>query len=144
MNGPMIPGQVRSETWIQSGWLGYLRVGSRFVIGRWGEADGSWVFAPKDQNALEVIAEVREFEVFDGYWGDRAELVLDESLNWRKATWSDPDDHDHCQICWGTINLKENACHFAVFTAVRVCPDCYSTYVTPRNIDFWKLGGHAA
>jgi hypothetical protein len=132
-----------SQTWIQSGWLGDLRVGSRFVAGRWSEADGRWIFAPNDQNALQIIAQAREFDVFDGYWGERAELVLDESLDWREASWSDPDDHDHCQICWGTID-SEDARHFKVFAAVRVCPVCYSTYVKPRNIDFSKIGGPAA
>jgi hypothetical protein len=133
-----------SQTWIRSGWLGDLRVGSRFVRGRWSEADGRWVFAPNDQNALETIAELREFDVFDGYWGERAELVLDESLTWRETDWSDPEDHDHCQICWDTINLNENARHFKVFAAVRICPACYSNYVEPRNVDFSKIGGPAA
>ena len=133
-----------SETWVQSGWLGDLRIGSRFLRGRWSEAGACWAFSPEDQNALETVAEVRDFHVFDGYWGERAELVLDESLNWRDAIWSNPDDHDHCRICWGTISSEENTSHFAASAQVRVCPTCHSSYVQPRNIDFSPLGGPVA
>lgn len=133
-----------SQTWIQSGWLGDLRIGSRFLTGRWSEAGASWAFSPNDQTALESIAEVRDFEVFDGYWGERAELVLDESLDWREAIWSAPDDHDHCRICWSTINASENASHFAASAQLRICAACHSSHVQPRNIDFSQLGGPAA
>jgi hypothetical protein len=133
-----------SQIWIQSGWLGDLRIGSRFLTGRWSEAGACWAFSPDDQNALESIAEVRDFEVFDGYWGERAELVLDESLNWREAIWSVPDEHDHCRICWGTIDSAENTSHFAASAQLRVCPACHSSYVQPRNIDFSQLGGPVA
>ena len=133
-----------SQTWIQAGWLGDLRVGSRFVTGRWSEAGPSWVFSPADPNALEIIAAVREFEVFEGYWGERAELVLDASLDWRESTWSDPNDHDHCRICWAAINSGENTRHFAASAHLRVCLTCHSSYVQPRSIDFSELGGPAA
>jgi len=133
-----------SEKWVRPGWLGDLRVGNRFVTGRWAEANPLWTFSPKDANALQTIGELREFEVFEGYWAERAELVLDESLNWADTAWTDSSDHDHCRICWATISSKENTRHFAASPSSRVCLSCYSLYVKPRSIDFSQLHGPAA
>ena len=68
-----------SQTWVQSGWHGDLRVGNRLVTGRWSQADSEWAFTPESPSALETIGAAREFPVFEGYWGERAELVLDQS-----------------------------------------------------------------
>jgi len=142
--GELSSTQYESQTWVQARWIGDLRVGNRFVTGRWSEAGSSWAFAPEDPSALDTIGNVRDFEVFEGYWGERAELVLNETLSWRESTWTDPNDHDHCRICWATINSEENACHFAASPALRVCSACHSSYVQPCNIDFSELGGPAA
>ncbi|TMA33075.1 MAG: hypothetical protein E6J87_11175 [Deltaproteobacteria bacterium] len=136
--------EYQSETWIHAGWLGDLRVGNHFIAGRWSEAGTSWAFAPEDPHARDKIGEARDFEVFEGYWGERASLVLDESLDWHGSSWSDPIDHDHCRICWATINSQENAQHFAASENLRVCPRCHSSYVQRRSIDFTALGGPAA
>lgn len=133
-----------SETWVQAGWIGDLRVGNRFVTGRWSEAESEWAFSPENASALETIGAAREFPVFEGYWGERAEVVLDESLNWSESTWSDPTDHDHCRVCWATISSEGNTLHFAASPTLRVCPACYSSFVRPRSIDFSALGGPAA
>ena len=132
------------RTWVQSDSLGNLRVGSCFVTGRWSEAGTSWAFAPEDPNALETIGDARDFEVFDGYWGERVALVLDESLGWNASSWTDDEAHDHCRICWSTINSEENADHLAASESLCICSGCHSSYVRPRSIDFTELGGPAA
>lgn len=67
--GELSTTQYESETWIKAGWLGDLRVGDHFVSGRLADAGSNRVFTPEDSNALETIGDVRNFEVFDGYWG---------------------------------------------------------------------------
>jgi hypothetical protein len=142
--GDLTSTHYEARAWVQAGWLGDLRVGSRFVTGRWSEVGSSWAFTPDDPSAPETIADEREFDVFDGYWGERAALVLDEALIWRESAWADLDDHDHCQICSSTIDSRENARHFAASSTLRVCSGCHSAYVEPRSIDFSREGGPAA
>jgi hypothetical protein len=138
--GELSSTQYESETWVQAGWLGDLRVGNRFVRGRWAEAGSSWAFSPENTSALQTIGSVRDFEVFSGYWGERAGLVLDQTLGWREPVWTDPNDHDHCRICWATISSNENTRHFAASPALRACSACYSSYVQPRKIEFSGMG----
>ena len=133
-----------SESWVEAGWLGDLRVGNRFVTGRWSQTEAEWVFSPERASALDTIGAAREFPVFEGYWGERAELVLDESLAWSSAKWGETADHDHCRICWASINSEENTVHYAASPNLRVCAACYSSYVQPRSVDFRELGGPAA
>jgi hypothetical protein len=133
-----------STRWVKAGWLGDLRVGNRFVGGRWSRAWFSWAFTLTDDAALEVIGSSKRLQAFDGYWAERAALVLDESLTWARATWEDPADHDHCSICWARIYTDENTIHYLAKRNVRVCSECYSCYVQPRSIDFRELGGPAA
>jgi len=76
-----------------------------------------------------------EFDVLDGYWGDRAALVLDSCLAWVPDEWTQADDHDHCAICWAHIYVTENRDHFASSTGKRVCAACYD-YVRSRSLDF--------
>jgi len=136
-----------SETWIQNGWNGDLLVAGRLIGGRWSEGKGYWVFSPDDPTAAEALAEGREYRVLDGYWAERAELVLKESLNWRESMWSGPTRHEHCGICWATIGLNENARHFAAAAdgrVYRVCANCYTLNVQTRSLDFSHLGGPAA
>jgi hypothetical protein len=87
---------------------------------------------------------VRDFEVFDAYWGERAALILDDSLQWRASAWADQNDHDHCSICWARIDSAEKTSHFAAAATLRICSGCYSSYVRPRSVDFRELGGPAA
>lgn len=79
-------------------------------------------------------------EVLDGYWGDRADLVLDTSLIWNRHQWTDAADHDHCAICWATISTQEKSEHFAARYPEgrrdRVCAPCYHNYVSKRALGF--------
>jgi hypothetical protein len=133
-----------STVWVKPGWLGDLRVGNRFVSGRWSKAGFRWAFSLEDAAELELIGPAKRLQAFDGYWAERAEIVLNESLSWACATWQDPTDHDHCCICWAPITTQENAVHYMANRNSRVCSACYSSYVQPHNIDFSELGGRAA
>lgn len=133
-----------SEIWVQDGGMGDLRVGDRFVTGRWSRAGAEWAFSPESKGALELIGTAREFRVFDGYWGERAQLVLDGSLRWSKTIWAKSTDHDHCRLCWADINSEVNTSHYEADPQLRVCPACYDFYIAQRSIDFSGLGGPAA
>lgn len=138
--GDLSSTRYESETWVQAGWLGYLRVGNQLIRGRWAEAGSRWAFSPENASALTSVGSLREFDVFDGYWGERASLVLDQTLSWREAVWTDPNDHDHCRICWATIAAHENARHFAASPALRVCAACHVSHVQPHEIGFSGMG----
>ena len=132
------------EVWIKPGWLGDLRVGNRFVSGRWSKAGFRWAFSLEDAAELEQIGSVNRLQAFDGYWAERAAIVLNESLSWAYTTWQDAADHDHCCICWATISTHENVGHYMANRNSRVCSACYASYVQPHNIDFRELNGPAA
>ena len=121
------------ENWVGDGWFGFLKAGDQLIPGRWHRREDSWAFAPDNVGDLDAIRARPEWEVLDGYWGERAEIVLDQARQWHKAafqptnairfegpagTWvreaSDSDttggeiikagwDHEHCAICWETL-----------------------------------------
>jgi hypothetical protein len=58
------------------------------------------------------------YPYLEGYWGERAELVLDEDQTWREADYRPRDTtrigggvipggwhHEHCSICWERIGV---------------------------------------
>jgi hypothetical protein len=132
------------DIWVKAGWLGNLRVGDRFVSGRWSKAGLRWVFSLSDATELELVGQSRWLQAYDGYWAERAELVLNKALVWALANWQEPPEHDHCAICWATICVQENAVHYMAKPNYRVCSACYAAYVQPHNINFRELNGPAA
>jgi hypothetical protein len=79
------------ESWIGDRWIGYLVMGTRLVAGRWHARGNNWEFVPDDLNLVEGVLAHPESEVLDGYWGERAELVLDETSSWIKARFQPTD-----------------------------------------------------
>ena len=98
------------------------------------------IFETGDAHAGDLLQEGQTYSIFDGYWGERAELVLDGTRNWqrrsfepstgiwnpvsgvlKKATQRTEDpkeslksgawDHEHCAICWTTISRAERELH---------------------------------
>lgn len=138
---PRLTGRPSSQTfgshkWIDDGWIGYLRYGTRLVPGRWRAAGDAWQFTLRRAADLEALEGVSEVEALDGYWGERAELVLSEDLTWGPAEWRKAADHDHCAICWATISIPENQHHFRASDGSRVCSACYHGYVRVRSLGF--------
>ncbi len=131
-----------SETWVKAGWLGDLRHEALVLSGRWSQHGNEWAFMPTAEDAEQLVAEKREFQAFDGYWGERVWLTLDPTLTWQKAEASEIPDHDHCRICWATISASENVSHYAAESLV-VCCSCYDAHVRSRSLDFTALGGPA-
>jgi hypothetical protein len=136
--GTILFGSVSStefgnETWIGDRWLGYLKYGDALLYGRWYSYGQNWEFALHKPNTLLAT---NEYQILDGYWGERAELVLNKDIVWQPQQWTVPDDHDHCAICWSTISTFENQAHFIASTGERVCAPCYDAYVRTRALTF--------
>ena len=74
-----------SETWVGDERLGYLMGESKFIFGRWHKRGDSWGFVPHDTSVIEMLRPDTEWGILDGYWGERAELVLDANCKWQKA-----------------------------------------------------------
>lgn len=93
------------------------------------------------------------YEFLDGYWGDKAELVLDSSRKWVQRTFvpNAPDgtkahiqggwDHEHCYLCQTKISDTGNADRggYADQEDVWVCCDCFEQYVKPKRLDFVRM-----
>ena len=140
-SAPRLVGAVSStrcgrETWIGDGYLGYLKYESLLVPGRWHLRGEHWEFVPGRPEHLTPLRQVAEFEVLDGYWGERAELVLDHALAWAHDEWSIEEDHDHCSICWAAISMATNRDHFVSGSRKRVCKPCHREYVITRSLGF--------
>jgi hypothetical protein len=80
-----------SETWVGDGWIAILKGGVELIRGRWHRKGDLWEFAPKHPNDRDAICAQREWEVLDSYWGERAEIVLDETRQWDKARFRPTD-----------------------------------------------------
>ena len=125
-----------SETWVADQYLGFLKHGDSLFPGRWHSAGENWKFALDKSQTNEALPASDEFQILDGYWGERVELVLNTNVAWQPERWEVQDDHDHCAICWATISSIENQTHFAASTGERVCNACYEGYVRTRALTF--------
>jgi len=79
------------ENWVGDGWIGCLKAGTKLVFGRWHRRDELWEFAPDDSDEVDAVVAQREWEVLDGYWGERAEIVLDQDRRWVRARFEPTD-----------------------------------------------------
>lgn len=106
------------------------------------------------------------YQFLDGYWGQRAEVVVDEHRTWtprrfvptdaleyfvdgRRMTTNVRDDappgghlieaawdHEHCRVCDATISAVENTDAWSSSFGDWVCDRCYRAFVIPRSLDF--------
>ena len=132
--------QFGNATWIGDRYLGFLKHGDVLIHGRWHMHGERWQFRVDASETNEQVPAGNLFQILDGYWGQRAKLVLDRNIVWRPEQWQDQDDHDHCAICWATISSSGNQAHFAAPTGERVCNACYDAYVHTRALAFIPVG----
>ena len=152
------------ETWVGDGWIGYLTDGANLIPGRWSARAERWSFAPDSSDHLEVVRGRREWSVLDGYWGERAELVLGSSRQWSRARFEPKDavqfegnggmllteaadgeegtvikggwDHEHCAICWETLGPGGQPDGYLDPPRTWVCDRCYLQFVSTRSLGF--------
>jgi hypothetical protein len=120
--------KVSEETWVGDQHLGYLFCGTPILYGRWHSKKNDWEFSVSDVLAgTDQPYEGRTIDVFDGYWGERAELVFDTRLKWSEKKYEKPGNHTHCFICWADIWSNQNSCFMASETNDDLCMECYDT-----------------
>ena len=73
------------ERWVGDGWIGYLMVDMKLIPGRWHLRGDLWGFAPQNPGAVQALSADSEWTILDGYWGGRAELVLDSGRQWKRV-----------------------------------------------------------
>ena len=156
------------ETWVGNGWIGYLMADMQLILGLWHIRSDLWGFAPEDAGNLEAIVAKKEWLILDGYWGQRAEIVLDSTREWRKARFepshavafrepggtcvSKADspkppggelikggwDHEHCAICWETLGSGGQPEGY-LSQNDWVCEHCFERFVQQRSLDFIRV-----
>ena len=135
LSGKVSAVRMGAETWVGDGHLGYLFDGESLTRGRWHEAEGDWGFMPTDGPPASAQLKLEQYVILDSYWGQLAEIVLDREHSWSPAVWSDSVDHDHCALCWSTID-SGNPRHRDNGRGSIVCPDCHDRYVEQGSLDF--------
>jgi hypothetical protein len=123
----------KNTKWIEDNRIGYLKRGHEFFEGRWHKSGENWSFTLKNKTDGANIKKNEIFECMEGYYGERAELVL-SSLRWEEKVWDNKKSHDHCDICWEAIG--GDGSYMKSSTNYSVCLNCYRTFVQTKNIDF--------
>jgi hypothetical protein len=80
LEGTVSVTRVGRETWVGDRHIGCLKRGAFLAAGRWHGAGNRWRFVLDRPEHLSELEGAAALEVLDGYWGKRAELVLDQSL----------------------------------------------------------------
>ena len=156
------------EDWVADGWAGFLKSGTRLIAGHWHWhwQDDLWAFTPKEPADIHVLRARSEWEVLDGYWGERAVVVFDETRQWQRMRFQPSDavqmrrpnvtwlkrpaehearggplikegwDHEHCAICWGKIGRGGEAEGHVSDDGTWVCRRCYHDFVDGRSLCF--------
>jgi hypothetical protein len=155
-----------AETWVGDNWVGYLFSGTTLIPGRWHDRAGSWEFRPDRADEVDHVQGHHTWAVLDGYWGMRAELVIDRNRRWRRLMFESRDaveqstpggrilrpsgkaealgenvlkggwDHEHCAICWDKIGHGGEPDGYVDETGEWVCAGCYTHYVSPGSLAF--------
>jgi len=152
----VIVGKVNRWKWIGEKHYAYLVLNKNILIeGRFRNVDEKTfkaTFIPESPVEREKIQPKKTYPYLDGYWGERVQLVLDNSLSWTKADFTisrrrdgskksikEGWDHEHCDICWATISLHENISYMKSSNDDIVCLECFEKYVEKQCIDFIVL-----
>lgn len=123
------------EIWVADGYIGSLMADEKLVFGRWNSRGDSWAFIPDDSGVIEILRPDTEWVVLDGYWGERAQLVLDANRQWQKGSYQG-SDHNHCAICWETLGQGGQQDGYISQDTTWICSRCYQSYVQPRSLKF--------
>ena len=88
-------GALDPSPYIGENWVGcVITTEGRFVWGRFVRVDTTanlCTFKPDETDNLSYLEVGRAYPCLDGYWGERAELVLDRQRIWRRARFEPSD-----------------------------------------------------
>src|SRR5262249_21202668 len=91
LTGTITQTTIGKENWVRDRCIGYLKAGGKLICGRWQQKALLWMFIPDNSHDIASLSPRQEWEVLDGYWGQRAEIVLNERLEWQKNTFESTD-----------------------------------------------------
>lgn len=165
--------QDAEAVWSDPKWIGERHIvcivmdSDTFVWGRLTNVNArnsSCAFTPDDPHDLAKLEIGRSYPQGDGYWGERAELVLNHSLVWRArefhasdAVWFEHSrtmcplsgeipaggvlvkggwDHEHCEICSEKISQQTSPVGVFAEPGHWICDDCYQRFVLSRSLAF--------
>jgi hypothetical protein len=163
-------GRFDASPWAEENAIAGLYLGGgRFLWGRFSGVDrtaATCEFRPDDPSELLALQPGGSYPYADGYYGERAELVLDPSRTWHQSVFHPTDsvrfrttagvmetradganveggervpcgwDHEHCSICWSKIGVGGWTVGYVDQSGEWVCEDCHGRFVEPRSIDF--------
>lgn len=156
-DSPQLTGKVDRWHWVGEGHIVYLLLDDGLLVeGKFRnirEATKSVSFAFREPDSAPHIRAGESIRYLDGYWGERALIVLDRSLIWQELTFEPRDatrihldgkkeeipggwDHEHCAICWAKISQHEKPVFMESSEDDCVCLDCFRNHVEARSIDF--------
>ncbi len=156
-------------------WIGERHLGDlllpdeRFVSGCFVNVDlqgHTATFVPTAAEDISAMLSGMTYPRLDGYWGERAALILDRQRHWSQRMFEPVDavafkgtggtlvkatnqnlpeggtvikggwDHEHCDICWETISPQTDP--VAMFSEPDhwICRKCHESFVVPRSLDF--------
>jgi len=145
--------------WINERWIAYLMPQYGTLIeGRFVSVDleaKTCRFIPKNKQTISTLSPDTDCEYIDGYWGDRADLVFSQTEGWKRTEFFPRDsvahypdgstkvmpggwDHEHCEICMGTISQHTSHQHFGYRNPADdwVCEHCFQSFIEPKKLGF--------
>lgn len=88
-------GLFEPSPWVGENWIAGLYLGGhRFMWGRFRDVDTetrTCSFTPDQVAELSELRPHDKYPIMDGYWGERAELVLDENRSWQLTVFEPSD-----------------------------------------------------
>lgn len=145
---------------VGNGFAYLLILPARMIKGKISELDiehNSAVFIPLNSEDIDLFQIGRQYTYFDGYWGERVEIVLNEARHWERILFQPSDaerihydenhneiieivkdgwDHEHCAIDSQNISLEVNSYSYQDQFGIWVCNDCYEKYILQKSLDF--------
>jgi hypothetical protein len=163
------PAPRTGETWVGENWIGCVHVEGTFVWGRFSSVDAGsrrCRFRPDTLDDLVRFQIGQAYPYLDGYWGERAELVLTDQP-WQRARFEPRDavrfttpegvlmteadrsweggervpggwDHAHCEICTEKLGAGGQPHGFLSPPRTWVCERCYRQFVARRSLGFLR------
>jgi hypothetical protein len=78
------------------------------------------------------------YRMFSWWTPEQYEAATDTSIEWRRATYDTPDDHEHCVLTWATIATGDTG-YQASSGSCWITVDAYEKYIRD---DLLRLRNH--
>ena len=127
----------KEQKWVDDDWLGFLLKDNVLFYGRWHKTENDvWDFVLLKQYDINLFQCGEVLDILDGYYGERAEIVLDKTRTWKQELYTNQENHDHCNVCWATIDTKSEKNFMKSDKNDVVCMKCFKEYVKINSLNF--------